>query len=246
MTEDAPGLPAAVVFDCDGTLVDTEPPTVDAMRAALASLGHELTDEDVALVTGHTWPFTRDHLVARFGLTEDDLSTYGATVRELLVPAFGDDALVFDDAAAVVAALDGADVPLAVCTSSGQEHLDRMLALTPLRDRFDATVARQDTDRHKPDPAPYLLAVARLSVAAGRDLDPAEVTVVEDSDTGVAAAVAAGCFVVAVDRGAGMHDLGGAHRVVDRITLGALRHDRGDDDPDLPRPPRGDVQRPWG
>ena len=72
-----------------------------------------------------------------------------------------------------------------------------------LAGRFAASVAREDTDEHKPLPAPYRLAADRLGVA------PRDCVVVEDTPTGIAAARAAGMRVVAVDRGLGL-DLSGA------------------------------------
>lgn len=220
-------LPDAVVFDCDGTLVDSERVSSDAMRAALAELGHELTDGDLATMTGRAWSHNRSHLVARFGLSDADVERYVERFGALAIPRFEDDDLVFDDAVDVLGELRAAGVPLAVCTSSSRAHLDRVLSLAPLRGVFDVAVAREDTDRHKPDPMPYLVTVERLGVAVRRPLPPVDVAAVEDSAPGVAAAVAAGCWTVAVDRGAGVHDLSRADVVVERIGLADLVPSRG-------------------
>ena len=75
-------------------------------------------------------------------------------------------------------------------TSSQRRFVDAVLAQTGLR--FPVIVTGSDVSRGKPDPEPYLLATRRLEVA------PAGCLVLEDSITGVTAAEAAGCFVVAV------------------------------------------------
>lgn len=215
-------LPGAVVFDCDGTLLDSERVTAESMAEVLASMGHELAAGDVAAMVGHPWPHTRAYLVERFGLDDDDVAAYREGMRAHAVPRLRDPTLVFDDVLDVIDRLQAADVPMAVCTSSGRDHLERVLDLAPLRGVFDAAVAREDTPRHKPDPLPYVTAIARLASATGRELAAARVSVVEDSWAGVAAGVAAGCWTVAVDRGADLHDLDHAHAVVRRLTVDAL------------------------
>ncbi len=208
-------LPDAVLFDCDGTLLDSETVTVRSMTAALAELGHELTDEHVALMVGHPWPRTRALLVELFGMTDEDFARYRETMRRTAVPMLEDPDLVFEDVVAVLDELAAQDVPVAVVTSSGREHLDRVLALEPLAGRFPVQVAREDVPEHKPSPVPYLTALEGLRRRTGREL--AQATVIEDSHAGVAAGVAAGCWTVAVDRGAGLHELHHADLVVEQL-----------------------------
>ena len=212
--------PDAVLFDCDGTLLDSETVTVEAMRRVLGELGHTLTEEDVARMVGHPWPRTRELFTELYGMGPDDLAEYERRMRADGGLALDDPALVFDDVVAVLDELEDAGVPLAVVTSSGRDHLTRVLRLAPLRDRFAVRVAREDVPEHKPSPVPYLTALAQLREVTGRQLDA--VTVVEDSHAGVAAGIAAGAWTVAVDRGAGLHDLGHADRVVARLRVGDL------------------------
>jgi HAD superfamily hydrolase (TIGR01509 family) len=93
-------------------------------------------------------------------------------------------------AAALLAALDAAGVPYALVTASSRAIMDAVLKVTGLT--FAVTVCGEDVRRAKPDPEPYLLAAARLGVP------PAGCVVLEDSPTGIAAARAAGCRVIAV------------------------------------------------
>lgn len=204
----------AVVFDCDGTLVDSERISRAAMTEVLGEDGYTVTDEDYAAVVGRAWPHTRTYLADRVGYDHEQLEAYrdrvGRAFRSRL-----DEVVVHADVVETLDALRARGVPVGVCTSSGRDHLDRLLELPGLQGRFDARVAREDTDEHKPLPAPYLLATERLEVEPGRCI------VVEDTPTGIASARAAGMAVVAVDRGYGL-DLAEADVVVDTITLDAL------------------------
>lgn len=200
----------AVVFDCDGTLVDSERVSRAAMAEVLAEDGHVATDAEYDAVVGRAWAHTRAHLVDLMGYDDAGIASYQQRVRAAF-RARMDQVVVFDDAARTLEVLQDAGVPLAVCTSSGRDHLEALLALPGLADRFDATVTREDTDQHKPSPAPYLLAAERLDVVPRRCL------VVEDTPTGITSARAAGMRVVGVDRGLGL-DLGAAHRVIEVLT----------------------------
>ncbi len=93
-------------------------------------------------------------------------------------------------AARLLAALDAVGVPYALVTASSRAIMDAVLKVTGLS--FGVTVCGQDVRRGKPDPEPYLLAAARLGVP------PSGCVVLEDSPTGIAAARAAGCAVIAV------------------------------------------------
>lgn len=204
----------AVVFDFDGTLVDSEPTSRAAMTQVLAEDGYALTDADHDAIVGRAWPHTRAYLMRTVGYDAEGIESYQHRVRRAFRSRL-DDVRPFPDTATTLDALAAADVPIAVCTSSGRTYLDRLLGQHGLAARVSARVAREDTDEHKPLPAPYLLAADRLGVPAD------ECVAVEDTPTGVAAARAAGMFVVGVDRHLGL-DLAGAHHVVEEVTPAAL------------------------
>lgn len=191
--------PAGVVFDCDGTLVDTEVLTRACEEAVLADMGLELTDEHHAAMVGRAWPESSAVLRDQVGVT--DLDLYLSELRRRWVERF-DEVAVFADAVDTALALAADGVPVAMCTSSGRVHVDRVLGgLDVGRVPFGAIVTREDTDEHKPRPAPYLLAAARLGA------DPTRCVAVEDSPTGATSALAAGMAVVVVDHD--QHDLAG-------------------------------------
>ena len=206
----------AVVFDFDGTLVDSERVSRAAMTQVLAEDGYTLTDADYHAIVGRAWPHTRAYLTSTVGYDADGIAGYKRRVRRAFRSRL-DEVVPFGDATATLEALAAADVPVAVCTSSGRAYLERLLDARGLANLFAATVAREDTDEHKPLPAPYLLAASRLGVDATRCV------AVEDTPTGVAAARAAGMQVVGVDRRLGL-DLSAAHHVVDEVAPGDLVH----------------------
>lgn len=206
--------PAAVVFDCDGTLVDTEPISDASWHEVLGAMGHEVTDDDLAAVLGRPWPHVYDYWAGRLDVPSSD--ELRQLVRTSFVRIFDEQVRLFDDAVEVARELKSIGIPLAVCTSSSRRHLDRVFALG-VGDLFDVSVAAEDTDVHKPEPAPYLEAARRLGVA------PTACTAIEDSPVGVAAAVAAGMRTIAVMRnGIDPAMLGEAAAVVYRVTIEAI------------------------
>ncbi|MET9397014.1 HAD family phosphatase [Kitasatospora sp. NPDC002965] len=185
--------PAAVLFDMDGTLVDTEHLWWQAAAELADELHHSLTDSDVPEVLGQAVEHTAAHLhrVSGTSLSEAELAdrlgdSFAGKVAAETVPRPG--------ALALLAELRDARVPTALVSASPRRVVDMVLG-TIGRDWFAVTLAAEDTPRTKPAPDPYLAAAARLG------LDPAACVAVEDTPTGVASATAAGCAVLAVPSG---------------------------------------------
>lgn len=208
------GVLTAVVFDFDGTLVDSERVSRAAMTEVLAQDDYTLTDEDYHAVVGRAWPHTRAYLSRTVGYDAEGIESYRTRVRQAFRDRL-DQVVAFPDTIATLTAVVEAGVPVAVCTSSGRAYLERLLEWRELAGRITTTVASEDTDEHKPLPAPYLLAAVRLGVT------PERCVAVEDTPTGIAAARAAGMQVVGVDRGLGL-DVSQAHHVIDEVTPEAL------------------------
>lgn len=183
----APTLPAAVLWDLDGTLVDTEPLWIAAE--------HELADQ-----VGGTWT-AQDALQ----LVGSDLLTSGRLLQQhfdtAMTPAEIVDFLVTrvarglaegapwrPGARELVLAYAQAGVPQALVTMSYAVLADPIAASLPL----DAVVTGDRVTRGKPDPEPYLTAARMLGA------DPAACVAVEDSETGATSATEAGCQVLAV------------------------------------------------
>jgi HAD superfamily hydrolase (TIGR01509 family) len=199
-----------VVFDCDGTLVDSEPLAGEAWRRIVTPYGYEITDEDLAACVGIPYVRTHAYLSKRVAGLPDAPTLLPNLNRELF--ALIDTRLApFGDAVGAVAELRARGVPIAVASSSVRERLDRTLARAGLA--FEITIAGDEIEHGKPAPDMFLLAAARLGV------EPAACVVVEDSPPGVAAGVAAGMPTLGVCRVPGTEaTLAAADRVVQRVS----------------------------
>lgn len=186
-----PPLLEAVLFDMDGTLVDTEQLWWGAVDEVAAGLGYALTEADQPDVLGRPVEHTAKALGRAAGASVDAVAAelhreFAARVRADVVPRPG--------AVELLVALRSEGVPTALVTASPRHVADTVVkALEALgAGRFTTTVTADDTLRSKPDPDPYLAACQALGVA------PAACVAVEDTPTGVASAEAAGCHVLAV------------------------------------------------
>jgi len=204
--------PAAVVFDCDGTLADTEPISDRAWADVLGLRGYVPRAADRLAVTGQPFARTFAHFAARVPLGE--MTAFRAEIRARFHARLDVELTFFEDAVATLKALVAEGVPVAVASSSPRAHVELLLERADITHLVRAVVGADDVERHKPDPEPYRLAARHLGV------DPLACTAVEDTAVGVASARAAGMFTVAVLRGhVPRADLGDAQRIVDMLTL---------------------------
>jgi len=202
-----------VIFDCDGTLVDSEPLSGEAWRRVMAPRGYEITDADLEACVGGTYPRTHAYMAERASLP--DLETVWAELSTELFALIDAHLEPFADALAAIEELQARGVRIAVASSSVRERLDRTLARAGLQ--FEITIAGDEVERSKPAPDMFLLAAQRL------ELPPERCVVVEDSGPGVAAGVAAGMPTLGVCRVPGTEaSLAQADRVVHEVTAEAI------------------------
>jgi HAD superfamily hydrolase (TIGR01509 family) len=204
----------AVVFDCDGTLVDSERLSFQAWREALAAHGYELRDADIDATRGRAYPWVHAYFAERVEIPGPDAfwPLHSGRLFELLET----DLEVFDDAVDCARELKARGVPIAIATGSRRERLDATLRAARLESLFDATVAQDEVEHSKPAPDLFLRAADLLGIA------PGDCVAVEDSPTGVEAALAAGMRVVAVARVPAHRETLGSGTVVDRLTIAVL------------------------
>ncbi|GAA4926552.1 HAD family hydrolase [Streptomyces coeruleoprunus] len=180
----------AVFLDMDGTLVDTEGFWWDVEVEVFADLGHELDESWRDIVVGGPMTRSAGYLIEATG-ADIGLPELTTLLNDRFVERIDDGVPLMPGADRLLAELAAHAVPTALVSASHRRIIDRVLrTLGP--DRFTLTVAGDEVPRTKPHPDPYLLA------ARGVGADPARCAVVEDTPTGVAAAEAAGCRVVAV------------------------------------------------
>jgi HAD superfamily hydrolase (TIGR01509 family) len=188
----------AVLFDMDGLLVDSEPLWFVVEREVAERLGAPWGEADQEALIGGSLDRTVSYLLAKAdgaAGAERAVTAGRADVARWLVASMARLVLarglpLQPGAARLLAALDAAGVPCALVTASSRAIMDAVLKVTGLS--FGVTVCGEDVQRGKPDPEPYLRAAALLGVP------PDGCVVLEDSPTGIAAARAAGCPVIAV------------------------------------------------
>jgi HAD superfamily hydrolase (TIGR01509 family) len=181
---------SAIVFDCDGLLVDTEPAWTVAEVAIFAENGFNFGPEQKRLVIGKSISASTDAMAEYFGKP----GTGGELIDHLLELVGEQLLLGVLPLPGVVALLDaiGDRVPIAVASNSSREFLDVSLEGSGLIERFAVSVSADEVEHPKPHPDVYLEAFARLGAA------PARGVALEDSATGIASARASGAFVLTV------------------------------------------------
>ncbi|MFQ5967640.1 MAG: HAD family hydrolase [Acidimicrobiia bacterium] len=205
----------AVVFDCDGVLVDSEELAWDAWRHVLGNYGIELEASEIAELTGRTEQDAYGYFAARGELPPYD--DFWPELAQAVTARFEAHLLAFQDAESTLAELRELGMPFAVASSSPRERLDMALSRTGLDRLVEVTIAGDEVGKGKPSPDLYLAAAQAL------DVDPSDCVAVEDTPAGIEAARAAGMTVVAVPRGRyETTELGEADRIVERLQAGIL------------------------
>jgi HAD superfamily hydrolase (TIGR01509 family) len=182
---------AAVVFDMDGLLVDTETVFRDVMMDVSRRRGVHLPLEVFLRMVGLQSASSRVVAMDHFG-PEFDFDGWMADTWELAHARMAVGVVVKAGVFELLDDLEARGIPRAVATSSGHATVQRQLGPNGLLARFQAVVAAGDYARGKPNPDPFLTAAARLGV------DPVCCLALEDSHNGVRAAHAAGMMTIMV------------------------------------------------
>lgn len=198
-----------IVFDLDGLLVDTESSDFAAWERAYREHGHELPRDAWTARIGSDGssfdPLAHLRALVGAGFDEIDVQRRRRAHRDALLARLAPMRGVTE----LLDAADAAGLATAVASSSERAWVRARLDEAGLAGRFRVLCCREDVPRVKPDPALYRKAVSELGIA------PSRAIALEDSPNGVAAAVAAGLYCVAVPgpmtRGL---DLSGAHLVL--------------------------------
>jgi HAD superfamily hydrolase (TIGR01509 family) len=209
-----PSLPAAVVFDNDGLLLDTESVWTRAEEDLFELRGTEFTPADKLELVGTSAAIAGGILERRLG----EPGRAGELIEELneLVVAeleHGVEAML--GARELLERLQGR-VPLGLVSNSPLRFVKRSIELARFEGFFDVVLSAHEVAAPKPAPDPYLEACRRLGVAPGP-----EVVALEDSPTGVAAARSAGLTVIGIPSVEGVL-LDEAHHLAESLLDGVV------------------------
>jgi HAD superfamily hydrolase (TIGR01509 family) len=189
-----PSLPAAVLWDMDGTLVDSEKIWDVPIYEFAEHLGGQLSTAARESMVGSNMERTVRLIFEEIGRTpaRQDLEDAAQWIRRRTNELFAAGLPWCPGAEDALRAVRASGVPTALVTSTERE-LTEVALRTIGAEFFDVTVCGDEVDgANKPDPGPYLRAARLLGV------DPARSVAIEDSPTGVASASAAGCVVLVV------------------------------------------------
>jgi len=189
-------IPAAFLFDLDGTLVDTEPLWARAIVDWLADRGQTATFEALArMVHGHSWIDIHAMLHADFpGLPATRPVDDAATLRPYYARLATDPAAQVIPSAVAFLRKVAKIAPCAIVSGSPHDDVVAAAKLCGVSSLLRFVLGVEDYGRGKPAPDGFLAAASRL------DVDASECVVVEDSAAGVRAGLAAGMRVVGVCR----------------------------------------------
>jgi len=186
-----PHRPAAIVFDMDGLLFDTEALYQKAVLVAAAEGGHDVTSGIFSRTIGLSWPQTRSLLLGHFGDAFPADEFVAAWVRHFDMMAATRLSLK-PGAIELLDTLDDLRLPRAIATSSAHQTVQHHLTAHDLVGRFHVIVGHGDYACGKPAPDPFLKAAERLGV------EPRLCLALEDSHNGVRSASSAGMMTVMV------------------------------------------------
>lgn len=183
-----PRRPRAVVFDLDGTLIDSEALVLEAYMAVAAAHRVPFTHEQFLTLVGHNREVSERRMVEYFG-ADFPMQAFYASVAAHVGDRY---APLKEGVAEVLDELEAMGAPFALATSSGPGWVQKHFTAHKLWPRFRGVITREDVTHGKPHPEPYLKASTMLAHL------PADIVAVEDSPAGVASAHAAGLMTILI------------------------------------------------
>jgi HAD superfamily hydrolase (TIGR01509 family) len=184
-------LPAAVLFDLDGTLIDSEPVWGAAMRTLARSRGVEVPEDLLVRISGLDATLAMEFVHGELGWSGRGIAADVAFLMDRVRDTYIRELVWRPGAAELLAAVRRSGLPTGLVTSTYRPLVDVVLSIVG-KDNFDVVVCGDDGHAPKPSPASYVAATSALGLPA------ASCVAFEDSSRGVASARAAGCVVVQV------------------------------------------------
>ena len=181
---------SAILFDMDGTIIDSEPLWLQAEIQVMAELGCHWDEQDQINCLGGPMERTEKYMQDRTGNVKP-YGYFGQRLNEVMKLKFVTDLELIPNALELIRKSKEAGLKTALVTASGRELMNSALTRFP-ENSFDIAISRDDVANSKPHPEPYLMAAERLKVRID------ECLVLEDSMTGVRAGLDSGAQVVAI------------------------------------------------
>lgn len=204
-------VPRAVVFDMDGLMFNTEEVFYLVGVELLRRRGHQYTKALCDAIMGRPPRDSFETMIRWHGL-QDSWEALAQESEELFLALLDGRLAPMPGLLELLDALESAGRPKAICTSSSRRLVEGILSRFAMQPRFAFTLAAEDIVNGKPQPEIYLKAAERFGIR------PAEMAVLEDSQTGAQAGMAAGALVVAVPgEHSRNHDFTGAHLVAQSL-----------------------------
>lgn len=203
--------PAAVVFDLDGLMFNTEELYQEAGTQILGRRGKTFDDELLDAMMGCPAEVALKRMIDWHGL-DDTIEGLAAETDQFFTALLDQRLAMMPGLLDLLARLEAASLPKAVATSSDPAFTRGVLSKYDLAPRFQFILTCQDVRQGKPHPEIYELAARRFGI------DTRQMLVLEDSQNGCRAAVAAGALTVAVPAGHSLrHDFSGAALVAESL-----------------------------
>ena len=181
---------SAILFDMDGTIINSEPLWLQAEIQVMAELGCHWDEQDQINCLGGPMEMTEKYMQDRSGNVKP-YGYFGQRLNEVMKFKFVTDLELIPNSLELIRKSKEAGLKTALVTASGRELMNSALTRFP-ESSFDIAISRDDVANSKPHPEPYLMAAEKLKVKI------TECVVLEDSMTGVRAGLDSGAQVVAI------------------------------------------------
>lgn len=199
----------AIIFDLDGTLIDSERVSFEEYQKMCAAFGREFTAADHAVLMGRSGVENNRILRERFGVpvTDEHMISVRNIIRERMI--HGAESVLKPGVQAFLQQLTSAGYRLGIATSSSQAYRESILTSTGIINFFEGFVSGEEVTMPKPAPDIYIAAAKKFGV------DPALCLAVEDGMAGVQSGLAARMDVLGIRDRLFFDDLPGVKRVID-------------------------------
>jgi HAD superfamily hydrolase (TIGR01509 family) len=198
--------PAAVLFDMDGTLLDSEDLWGQALYALAARLGGRLTEATRQEMVGTPEPETLAILYRELRITDPDPATDRRFILSRMAELYATAVGWRPGAQRLLSEVRAAGVPTALVTATDRSLMEIALDRVLGRESFQVVVSGDDVNTPKPAPEPYALAASKLGVPIGRCV------AIEDSPAGLSSARDAGAVTIGVPSDVPIDQVSGIHR----------------------------------